>query len=485
VSGHGKRTRVVKWAGTVLTVTLILLQLRSKQAAPVKADRLQPTPTRPINSAPANEATVRSYLLRTSSLWAMGANARSIPPRRRNVPLVTWSPDAVAVVAAAWRAVQQRAAVPTTKCARMLFVYPSYWGITSQMRDYSDAALLSLAFRRPLQHINDSRQPKWCPENTWLGCFFEGFDTESCRKNGKGAQSLTPNTSTLALRDHTFNQLGGPHSLVVKYLSELTFVLEDPMFFPTALWEDLINANLVHFANSQTGAPIDPGVLKQRSPNLYHTLALSCLRSILVPAAFPPQMRIRTAAYERLMAMRSELATVQPCVAVHLRWTDKPSDGGIAMQMQQLNAAFIVSALDHINAIVERPYRCVVLLTDDDKRALYLLEDALKHRDVKLIVSSLVSDFFKNNDDYKLYSQVGHSFVSGVMLKTSPENAFAYFRQVVVDIICAAALSDLLIGLGSSGVSQLLAQYMGHSHRVDPNAIALWQEDLLGLSWPP
>lgn len=95
-------------------------------------------------------------------------------------------------------------------------------------------------------------------------------------------------------------------------------------------------------------------------------------------------------------------------------------------------------------------------------------------------VLSRVSTMFGGPlDDYKLYAQLGHQYVSDVMSKNSPEKAFGYFTALVVDILAASSLSDSLIGMGSSGVSQLVSQYMGAAHLVDANALAIWQEDVV------
>jgi hypothetical protein len=420
---------------------------------------------------PAIANVVYSRLLDVSSMWALGANARTVPPRRRSVPLVTWSPDAVSMVADTWRAAQR-----PTSCNRALFVYPSYWGITSQMRDFGDVALVSLAFQRPLRHIRHARQPIWCPANTWLGCFFDGFDSTGCDGGLPNATAFHPETSTPASRRATFKQLRSQHVLVAKYLSDFSFVLDDELFFPTKLWERLLDAAIVQITDSKTGLAIDSGTLKRRQPSMYHTLAISTLRTILIPAVFPPREDIRRAASHKINLFR--IRDARPCLSLHLRWTDKQADGGVAAKMQH-NVDFIIPALDRIAQITRRSYSCLVLLSDDDLHALPVLKTALRSRGIKIFVLTRLSSFFERADQYKMYARIGHSYLSSHLCT---DKAFEYFRHVVIDIVCAALTSDVLIGVGSSGVSQLVAQYMGYAHGVEANAVALWQEDVLRIS---
>ena len=43
------------------------------------------------------------------------------------------------------------------------------------------------------------------------------------------------------------------------------------------------------------------------------------------------------------------------------------------------------------------------------------------------------------------------------------------------------AQADVLVGVGTSGVSQLIAQMIGGRNRVDGNALSLWQEDMQAI----
>ena len=108
-------------------------------------------------------------------MLAMGVTARTIPPHRKSVPLVSWTKQAVSRVRAEWLRLQR-----SSLCDRTVYVYPHTWGITSQMRDYSDAALSVLAFGRPLRVVKVAPRPRWCEEDAWLECFFESLAGPDC-----------------------------------------------------------------------------------------------------------------------------------------------------------------------------------------------------------------------------------------------------------------------------------------------------------------
>jgi hypothetical protein len=112
-----------------------------------------------------------------------------------------------------------------------------------------------------------------------------------------------------------------------------------------------------------------------------------------------------------------------------------------------------------------------------------MLNSSLKSRFADVRVLTRVSALFGPLEDYIVYAQIGHGYFSNLL--TGTEIAYAYFYELVVDVVVAALSADALIGVGSSGVSQLIAQYMGHARRVDSNALAVWEEDVLGVTWRP
>lgn len=85
---------------------------------------------------------------------------------------------------------------------------------------------------------------------------------------------------------------------------------------------------------------------------------------------------------------------------------------------------------------------------------------------------------------YDAYAKHGHEyFVKLAASSKSQERrlAFEYFRSGIVDAIVASRSAKALIGMGGSGLSQLVAQYMGFHRHVDANAFVVWQEDMMKL----
>lgn len=411
-------------------------------------------------------------LLDDTSMWGMGLNARTISSRRQNVPLVAWSDKAIQTVRDDWNKAQS-----ASNCERALYTSPSFWGLTSQMRDYGDAAILSLAFRRPLSHRIQGRYPRWCRKHAWFGCFFEGFgEPPRCVLVPKKMKQFDLDVTSLEARVQTHRRLAGPGPVVVRRFSLLDLALDDPRFFPQRLWERLIADRLVTIIDEHDHV-LDPNVLKMNEPQLYHTIAVSALRTMLVPILFQPQKWVRNEVAAKMRMFFANQQSLTPCVAVHLRWTDKHLDGGVASALAY-SVDHVSKATYRIERKRGRSYACAVVLTDDDVNALPPLRRALSKR-VDLYAPTRVSELFGPNDDYPSYTRMGHRYFSERVARADPIKAYFYFANTVVDIYVAAALSDALIGIGSSGVSQLVSQLIGHARGVDANAVALWQEDML------
>merc|ERR1712216_123717 len=80
------------------------------------------------------------------------------------------------------------------------------------------------------------------------------------------------------------------------------------------------------------------------------------------------------------------------------------------------------------------------------------------------------SGFLASFDDEKL--DQGHERWS-----KKPE----LYLQVLAEVYAAAEWSQYVVGCGSSGVSQLLAQLLGARFGMDPNVLGLWEDDPLSV----
>lgn len=428
------------------------------------------------------ESAPPPVLLDVTSMWGMGADARTPMVRRTRVPLVTWTGTAVARVELAWRALQSPQA-----CDRVMYMYPYFWGLTSQMRDYSDMAMVALAFQRTLLYVEDASLIKWCSKDAWLECFFERFSNDRCRRKHSDLANYPILTISAwddkkkgmkFLEEKTVAALASSEAVIhLKNETRFKYVVNHPSLFPHMLWEGLLRDGLV-VAHDDFGHAIDLLQLKVTRPALYHALSLSALRAMLTPIIFKPQARLESLAGDRARELTRDH---HDCAIVHLRWTDKRGDGGIALKMSNYNASHVVEALDRIERRSARSYQCLLLMSDDDAGAIRQLNRLLGDTyDIKQV--SQIQALFTSQEEYEAYRLQGHEFFTRSQIATrNPARAYAYVRDVLVDVLAVAKAGDYLIGVGSSGVSQLVAQYIGGSRRADSNAFAVWQEDVLGV----
>jgi hypothetical protein len=422
------------------------------------------------NTLPPDEIH-RHNLLDVTSMWGMGVDARKNTTRRTRVPLVTWTKSASDMLERAWVDMQH-----SMSCNRALYMYPYHWGLTSQMRDYSDAAIASLATRRKLLFVQDARRPKWCAKDAWLECYFQPLSGESCRRKLSELRD-TPQFAANGAADMLAMLASDAATVHVVNRTRFDYVVDHPALFPYELWEKML-ANRDVIALDTFGESINMGNLKTEHPELYHTLSLSALRTMLAPVIFKPTPDILAIARARASEL---MQTQKQCVAVHLRWTNKKADQGVSARMEH-NVDTIPASLDRLERRTGRSYRCLILLSDDWATATRQLMTKLGDTyDVKPVSRLNETGTFISTEEYDIYRVQGHTYFEQHVLLHDPDRAYAYAREVIVEIVAASLASDYLMGVGSSGVSQILAQYIGAKRRVDANALAVWQEDMLML----
>lgn len=413
---------------------------------------------------------IRPVHFNRTKLWAVGRDARYLYlEHHADVPVVSWSPAAVQRVEQVWRSVQYPAV-----CSRALYIHPYKYdvGVMSQVRDYFDTVIISvLTFRRTVVIASDTKHQgiSWCPDNRWLECFFEPFSGPECSR----AASLRGNP----LADiHNITTIADSTPVIELQHGTRAYsaLLRDRTVFPHELWGFLLQAGYVRM-HSQNGTTINPHLFMSSHPGLYHTLSLSALRSMMAAVVFKPLPRLMAAAHDLQLGI---LPQTKRCVAVHFRWTDKVQDGGVAASMDY-STAHVRVALDHINQRSGHVYSCLLVLSDDDTEPIKQLASLLGNG-YDLIPVSRLRSLFGSDKQYEAYRQQGHKLLLELG-RDNPQMAYDYFSTVIVDAIVASTSSDYLIGVGSSGVSQLVAQLMGSSRMCDGNAFAVWQEDVLGL----
>jgi len=409
-------------------------------------------------------------------MWGMGANARVPMRRRTRVPLVTWSQAAVDALQAHYWQLQDPAS-----CERALYIYPWDWGLTSQMRDYSDAAIAAMGTGRTIHFVKDGRaRPIYCAERGWLECFFKPMSGNRCRRSSAELGNTTAAVVPASPEDLVKLLVSDEPVLHVGHWGWVSFTVNASLassVLPMKIWDQMVSTGGVQLWDT-CGNPLHDATLRREDPELYHHLVLSALRTMLTPIMFRPEDAI-----SKLAASRAESLAVPTsdrgshCVAVHIRWTDKKDDGGVTAKLS-FTVDHVATALERLERATSMTYRCVLLMSDDDEAAAKALRGLLGDAyQVKLI--SRVRDLFPSQAEYEIYRKKGHFHVRDYFGARDPAMALAYSQEVFVDIETAARTADYVIGPGSSGVSQLVAQYIGARRRMDANAVALWQEDVL------
>ena len=414
------------------------------------------------------------YLLQNTSLWASGADSRNpLKAYPYQIPLVQWTEEAQRHISERWHSVQHR-----SSCDRVVWFQPWFWGITSQIRDYIDLVIISVfTFDRtiipqsldPSHHRNQSRILKWCSDAHWLDCFFQPLQGHQCddvQPEGSETRTLTDLGSNTP-----FYRLG--------YLTRGSALLHDHnTLFPNEMWDTLIRNHEIVFQDPEAPhAIIDAKLLKRDFTELYYELSLSALRAILARVIL--QVRPKILAKAKTLIQNISSSPEKPVFAVHFRRTDKKLDLGITNSLSLTGVSFVHQALARFAQITKsNNINGTLLVLSDDPRAIDELRQDLGSSYTIQGLSD-VQTFFREEKDYLRYLKEGHTYMEEQeMFDKDPQAVHGYYESVIVDAVAAGLGADYLIGMGCSGVSQLVAQWIGGRERTEGNALALWQEDL-------
>ena len=247
------------------------------------------------------------YLLEDTSLWAAGADARMTIVKYDRIPIVTWTEEAEQTILPRWQAVQHDRAA----CDSVAWVYPWDFGITSQLRDYSDLAIISVfTFGRPLLPRMDGRTfPQWCGDAFWLACYFQPFAGQQCK-------DVVPEGPWVGRND--LKELGDASKPFLQ-LTDRTrgwALLHDHTLFPNDLWDALVTNQSVLYKDTQSQVvmPLANVLdLKRVEPTFYYHLSLSTLRAIMARHIFKVRPEIEKKAEDLLQ----DLPVGEPTLALH------------------------------------------------------------------------------------------------------------------------------------------------------------------------
>ena len=408
------------------------------------------------------------YQLHDRSVWASGQTAHKYLKRFKKVPLVTWSKKAAAIVKHRWHAVQHRAT-----CERVIWMTPWYWGKTSQLRDWLDFAIVSVfTNNRTIIEGYGGQYSSWCEQGNWLTCYFEPFHGTQC--NGVPRQG--PQVKNI-------RQFGGDRNFIQANSYCGSNTMEIHQAFPNAMWDQLVAKKHIVYHDPDTHVPMDRDAIndfKQKNALLYYSVSLSSLKSIMAKHILIPNKHIQ----QKADALTQGISNDNPVIAVHMRRTDKHTDGGSVRNLE-FSDRFVLKAIGMIceqffppsatktneNCIEQLPSGINVLALSDDTTAIVGLQRHLGHK-FNVRTLSNISKLLHSDEERQEYSRIGHKFFGGANART-----YEYHASVFVDVV-AASRADMLIGVGGSGVSQLIAQRIGGENGADGNALSLWQEDL-------
>jgi len=160
---------------------------------------------------------------------------------------------------------------------------------------------------------------------------------------------------------------------------------------------------------------------------------------------------------------------------IHVRRSDKREDNNPYFTWLNDHVGFnstrpITELVRYAESYLSDPFGSVMLLSDsvsilDGRRQIFTAFE----RGVRDLTLNLLGRFY--SDHHGIDAERGHEAVPAELRK---EN----IRQTLIEIYTAGRLGTYLLGSGSCGVSQYIAQLIALKYRMDASSIAIWEEDL-------
>jgi len=441
-------------------------------------------------------------LLLARSQWGSGFDAKfsAVPRTSFRDKWLTWNADAEVIFDRWWRRTQLPAEGCAARAENSGFLSARVdmeWGITSAMRDVEDQLLFGLLenklvvfsdFVEQKDVIVDamtqySKQCGGTGSRAWLEeCYFENLT--ACTGEFRAGRMGCPE-----------QQLG---RRTFKLTSDYSWFLQKSQ----PLWDELVRAGAVGWraASAESRLLNSPAALRNISelelaelgregPGQRQEAAerLGMLRALLLRVAFRPGAALREAiaSIERRTGL-AEAARTGPLAVVHVRRTDKAIDFLGGAQRPDERSAYaagsgsVASSLTAIGDVLlpwleraTQPLSGLFLMSDDwhsyEPEATKRLVRSLRNTSLKVMFDE-ESRRLEPADAAKL--SLGHEAWG---------NKAAIGLQVLAESFAAAKQADYIVGCGSSGVTQLVAQLIGGRVGMDPNVLGLWEDDHLDL----
>lgn len=207
---------------------------------------------------------------------------------------------------------------------------------------------------------------------------------------------------------------------------------------------------------------------------------LGILRSLMASVAFEPSALVENRVQELEVAVAPPAG---PMLVVHIRRTDKVRDKsqGIYSPAKHAKAKWTTSknplnSIVAIKALIKKtellggtPFRSFFLIADDPE---YFRSDVLR-----ALQSAFAEEPRPLFNPYIL-SQFSHDQNWKALGAFNISNTTEIDIQLMADVVFASRHGSYVVGCGRSGISQLIAQRLGARFLMDPNELALFEDDM-------
>eukprot|EP01137_Pigoraptor_chileana_P034595 Opistho-2@27385 len=409
----------------------------------------------------ATPARFKYVTIGKKRMWVVGWNAREFPAGALFLsppPVLRWNENAVTRFTNRWEEVQAIKASdghPGGRCnpelLRLIRAFP--WGLMSSVRDIGTnliesvmAGIPSRIWPEALQH---SMRP-FCTANgpdgdTSAGCFWTERFTQCTVDQGAPAIGLA------------FHQ----------YITHAAPPYWDDMVAKGDVWWETADGKRIE--------QLDPPAFSNGREGAVEWSVYSMLRSMLFKTVWLANYDVR----ESIKKLEAGLALKKPMLVLQIRRTDKAIDHGIVDFRHRFPGGYVPFSAygDMIKALegnVGVAFKSVLLLTDD--LASWRQRDEWMAGFSDRSVVPLINPYWLKYE--ALFSSPEWLSTGHVNLDRMADPSITTFhRELVADMMYASAHADYIVGCGSSGVSQYVAQGMGYRLGVDGTWVSLFEED--------
>lgn len=446
-------------------------------------------------------------LLIAKRLWASGFNARhvAVPQRQADSPWLTWNTTkAEAIFRRHWERIQFLGRSCAERFQKgFMFGCTPHWGIGSGLRDVQDQLLFGFLEGRVVIFQPHREKPYsfgiCAGIDLWMeGCFFQS--TTGC------ASEFELWWNTPRLLDFSWWWRTTPQSsCLVPQITDSAWFLKKSQ----PLWDELRRADAVRWLRALGDEATEEVSEQHVSHELQHMGRLAMLRALMLRVAFGLTASLQNAV--EAVRARADITTAGsgPRVAIHIRRTDKPKDffkplrditglqpsereptdglENVHIETYELNPLahdYVPRTLSTISTLLLPWFQQTVgtpaeifAISDDDRLLGSAAGQVLLGRLQPTETARIVLHF--DNASARLRPQELTLSIAGHLAwGNRAENAM----QALAECWAAGSWADYVIGSGTSGMTQLIAELIGGRLGIDPNVISLWEDDRVGVA---